>query len=119
MTPLWNSPRDWFRWYLFEIGAGYSTEKLAADPEGELRVEVANWLSPPSDARVLDVVCGPGHLARRFARRMGGLVWFARGRKPASRWCHLKSCYPCDSERSAGFLCPAAKVEAFREPANR
>jgi ubiquinone/menaquinone biosynthesis C-methylase UbiE len=69
VSPFWNSPRDWFRWFLFEIGAGYYTNKLASGPEAELRAEFAEWLAPTAGARVLDVGCGPGHLARVFARR--------------------------------------------------
>ena len=89
MSPLWHSPRDWFRWFLFEIGAGYYTEKLATGPEAELRAEFAEWLSPSRDARVLDVGCGPGHLARQFARRGCRVTGVDRGRRLlhlARRW---------------------------------
>ena len=89
MSPLWNSPRDWFRWFLFEIGAGYYTEKLASGPEAELRAEFAEWLSPAAGARVLDVGCGPGHLARLFAKRGCSVTGVDRGRRLlrlARRW---------------------------------
>ncbi|MCL4524251.1 MAG: class I SAM-dependent methyltransferase, partial [Acidobacteria bacterium] len=89
MSPLWNSPRDWFRWFLFEIGAGYYTEKLASGPEAELREEFANWLAPAADTRLLDVGCGPGHLARLFARRDCRVTGVDRGRRllrQAQRW---------------------------------
>lgn len=94
MSPLWNSPRDWFRWILFEIGAGYYTEKLASGPEAELRAEFAEWLSPAAGARVLDVGCGPGHLARLFAHRGCCVTGVDRGRRLlrfARRWPSLQT----------------------------
>ncbi len=81
MSPLWNSPRDWFRWFLFEIGAGYYTNKLASGPEAELRAEFAEWLAPAAGTCVLDVGCGPGHLARQFARRGCRVTGVDRGRR--------------------------------------
>jgi len=89
VSPLWNSPRDWIRWLLFEIGAGYYTEKLASGPEAELRAEFAEWLSPAAGTRVLDVGCGPGHLARLFAQRGCRVTGVDRGRRLlrfARRW---------------------------------
>jgi ubiquinone/menaquinone biosynthesis C-methylase UbiE len=89
VSPLWNSPRDWFRWFLFEIGAGYYTNKLASGPEAELRAEFAEWLAPAAGASVLDVGCGPGHLARLFARRGCRVTGVDRGRlllRLARRW---------------------------------
>lgn len=81
MSPLWNSPRDWFRWFLFELGAGYYTDKLASGPEAQLRIEFADWLVPAAGARVLDVGCGPGHLAREMARRGCCVTGVDRGRR--------------------------------------
>jgi ubiquinone/menaquinone biosynthesis C-methylase UbiE len=111
VSPLWHSPRDWFRWFLFEIGAGYYTEKLATGPEAELRTEFADWLSPSSDARVLDVGCGPGHLARQFARRGCRVTGVDRGRRLlrlARRW---SSQDPEGSVRSIQFhLAPAERL---------
>jgi len=81
VSPLWNSPRDWFRWFVFEIGAGYYTDKLASGPEAELRAEFDAWLAPAAGARVLDVGCGPGHLARLFALRGCCVTGVDRGRR--------------------------------------
>jgi len=63
------SPRDWLKWLLFELGAGYYARKLATGPEAELRHKFAEFLAPVEGACVLDVGCGPGHLARWLARR--------------------------------------------------
>ncbi|MBI1749611.1 MAG: methyltransferase domain-containing protein [Acidobacteria bacterium] len=110
MSPLWNSPRDWFRWLLFEIGAGYYTEKLATGPEAELRAEFAEFLAPPCGARVLDVGCGPGHLARLLARRGCRVTGVDRGRRLlrlARRWAAQ------DPEAAA------RSIEFHRAPAER
>ena len=61
--------RDWLKWLLFELGAGYYARKLATGPEADLRREFAEFISPPPGTRVLDVGCGPGHLARWLAQR--------------------------------------------------
>lgn len=63
------SPRDWLKWLLFELGASYYARKLATGPEAELRREFAEFVAPSPGTRVLDVGCGPGHLARWLARR--------------------------------------------------
>lgn len=61
--------RDSVKFLLFEIGAGYYAKKLASGPEADLRRQFAEFLAPAPGARVLDVGCGPGHLARDLARR--------------------------------------------------
>ena len=110
MSPLWNSPRDWFRWFVFEIGAGYYTEKLASGPEAELRAEFDAWLAPAAGARVLDVGCGPGHLARLFALRGCCVTGVDRGR----RLLRLARRWPAPRSESA-----AGSAEFLRAPAER
>jgi ubiquinone/menaquinone biosynthesis C-methylase UbiE len=71
--------RDHFKWLLFELGAGYYTRKLAAGPEADLRREfLQSMVLPAAQAhaqstagpfRVLDVGCGPGHVACVLAQR--------------------------------------------------
>jgi ubiquinone/menaquinone biosynthesis C-methylase UbiE len=69
MSPSWASPSDWWKWLLFELGAGYYTRKLASGPEAELRRDFAEFLACPPGTQVLDLGCGPGHLARLLAQR--------------------------------------------------
>jgi ubiquinone/menaquinone biosynthesis C-methylase UbiE len=64
--------RDPFKQILFELGAGYYARKLANGPEAEIRREFIASLSLPAHngsgrLRVLDVGCGPGHVARSLA----------------------------------------------------
>jgi len=69
--------REWFRdpikRMLFELGAGYYARKLATGPEADLRREFLDSLQLPSSGNghrtisVLDVGCGPGHVARALA----------------------------------------------------
>ena len=67
--------RDPFKWFLFEIGAGYYARKLASGPEADLRRDFLEFLNlPPAQngnprVRFLDVGCGPGHVTRELARR--------------------------------------------------
>lgn len=61
--------RDALKWLLFELGAGYYARKLATGAEADLRREFADWVGTAAGARVLDVGCGPGHLARWMAAR--------------------------------------------------
>ncbi len=69
-----NIFRDPFKQLLFELGAGYYARKLASGPEAEIRREFVRALQlPPSGnghgtLRVLDVGCGPGHVARELAQ---------------------------------------------------
>ena len=69
-----NVFRDPFKQLLFELGAGYYAHKLATGPEADIRREFVQSLQlPPSGnghgtLRVLDVGCGPGHVARELAQ---------------------------------------------------
>ncbi len=69
MAPDHTSLQDWLKWLAFELGAGYYADKLATGPEADLRCEFADWAGCQPGARVLDVGCGPGHLALLLARR--------------------------------------------------
>lgn len=72
--------RDPFKWLLFELGAGYYARKLATGPEADLRREFLESKVLPAAAahehahmgtrpfRVLDVGCGPAHVARALAQ---------------------------------------------------
>jgi len=64
--------RDPFKEIIFEIGAGYYTRKLEGGPETDIRREFLQSLDLPKPARgmglrILDVGCGPGHMARELA----------------------------------------------------
>lgn len=89
MAPAAQSPNDWLKWLIFEIGAGYYARKLATGPEAELRQEFADFLQLTPGTRVLDVGCGPGHLARLLALRGCRVTGVDRGRRLlriARRW---------------------------------
>lgn len=70
---------DWLKRLIFELGAGWYARKLATGPEAELRREFAAWLELPAGAALLDVGCGPGHLARELARRGARVTGVDRG----------------------------------------
>jgi ubiquinone/menaquinone biosynthesis C-methylase UbiE len=64
--------RDPFKEIIFEIGAGYYARKLERGPETDIRREFLDSLELPKPAggaglRILDVGCGPGHMARELA----------------------------------------------------
>jgi ubiquinone/menaquinone biosynthesis C-methylase UbiE len=67
--------RDPFKWFLFEVGAGYYARKLATGPEADIRRDFVEFLNlaPAQNGnplvRLLDVGCGPGHVTRALARR--------------------------------------------------
>jgi ubiquinone/menaquinone biosynthesis C-methylase UbiE len=70
--PIKKILRDPFKRFLFEIGAGYYSRKLATGPEADIRREfIAALALPPahlnSHLKFLDVGCGPGHVARSLA----------------------------------------------------
>jgi len=73
-TPVRGWFRDPIKRLLFEIGAGYYARKLATGPEADLRREFLQSLQLPISGNghgtisVLDVGCGPGHVARALAR---------------------------------------------------
>ena len=79
--PAWTSLSDWLKWLAFELGAGYYARKLATGAEADLRREFAQFLDCPVGARVLDVGCGPGHLARLLARKGCQVTGVDRGRR--------------------------------------
>jgi ubiquinone/menaquinone biosynthesis C-methylase UbiE len=69
---LRNLLRDPFKEFIFEIGAGYYTRKLERGPETDIRHEFLQSLDLPKPARgmglkILDVGCGPGHMAREIS----------------------------------------------------
>jgi ubiquinone/menaquinone biosynthesis C-methylase UbiE len=72
LMPIKRFLRDPFKRFLFEVGAGYYARKLATGPEADIRREfVASLALPPahlnSHLQILDVGCGPGHVARSLA----------------------------------------------------
>jgi ubiquinone/menaquinone biosynthesis C-methylase UbiE len=66
--------RDPFKQVLFELGAGYYARKLATGPEADIRRDFVAFLNlPPATGsaialQLLDVGCGPGHVARGLAQ---------------------------------------------------
>lgn len=70
---------DWLKRLVFELGAGWYARKLATGPEADLRREFAAWLDVPAGAALLDVGCGPGHLARALARGGARVTGVDRG----------------------------------------
>ncbi len=72
LMPIKKLLRDPFKRFLFEVGAGYYARKLATGPEADIRREfVAALALPPANSnshlQLLDVGCGPGHVARALA----------------------------------------------------
>lgn len=65
--------RDPFKRILFELGAGYYARKVSTGPEADIRRDFVRSLNLPPAAnsptglRLLDVGCGPGHVARSLA----------------------------------------------------
>lgn len=110
-SPLLVSPRDWLKWLLFELGAGYYSRKLATGPEADLRREFAEFLAPSPGTRVLDVGCGPGHLARWLAQRGCQVTGVDRGRRligMARRWAEREGVSSVRFERAPGEQLPFA-----------
>lgn len=66
--------RDPFKKFIFEVGAGYYSRKLATGPEADIRREFIDSLDLPASRenrplKMLDVGCGPGHVARLLAEK--------------------------------------------------
>lgn len=66
---------------VFTWGAKTYSNKLATGPEAELRKEFLAFAGPPSEARVLDVGCGPGWLAIAAARQTKEAVGIDRSKR--------------------------------------
>ena len=79
LSSLILTPADWIKWLAFELGADYYARKLASGPEAELRREFADFLDRAPGDRILDVGCGPGHLARLLAQRGCQVTGIDRG----------------------------------------
>lgn len=113
LSSIRATSEDCLKRLLFEFGAGYYAQKLASGPEAELREDFAEFLlgamSATADApsRVLDVGCGPGHLARLLARRNCQVTAVDRGiriLRLAKRWAEREGVRVNFQHAAAGSL---------------
>lgn len=77
--------REWVTGLFFEWGAGLYARKLSWGPEAALREDFVAFLPLSSGAKVLDVGCGPGHVARSLLARGLQVTGMDRSRRMI-RW---------------------------------
>jgi len=77
--------REWLTELFFEWGAPLYARKLAWGPEARLREQFVDFLPLSPGACVLDVGCGPAHVARRLVGRGAQVVAVDRSRRML-RW---------------------------------
>lgn len=72
--------KDFLTRVSFELAAGWYARKLREGPETDLREEFLAFMKLGVNERVLDVGCGPGHVARRMAETVQEVMGVDRSR---------------------------------------